>query len=154
MTPILLLSLLLAWSTAVWAAPKNANGSNSETPVSSRCVSSDGTTYVACGDMETTIAGEDVSTDVMKVEERFGYTNITTATTTVVKSGVGFLHAITVNTTAAGAITIYDNTSGAGNKIGTIKASVGEQTFIYNVAFSVGLTIVTAGASDITVSSR
>lgn len=97
---------------------------------------------------------EDNTVGCFKVEERFSYANITTATTTTVKSGAGFVHAITVNTTAAGAITIYDNTAGSGTKIGTLKASVAEQTFILNVTFGTGLTIVTAAASDITVSWR
>lgn len=82
----------------------------------------------------------------------FGYQNITTGTTTTVKSGVGILKSVTVNTTAAGAITIYDNTAGSGTKIGTLKSSVVEGTYDYNVAFGTGLTIVTAAASDITVS--
>lgn len=104
--------------------------------------------------LATTIAGEDTVNDVLKIEQRNSFTNITSATTTVVKSGAGFLHAITVNTTAAGAITIYNNTSATGTKIATIKASVAEQTFTYNVSCSTGLTIVTAAASDITVSYR
>jgi len=82
----------------------------------------------------------------------FNYTNITTGTTTVVKSGTGILHSIVVNTTAAGTITVYDNTSAAGTKIGTLKASVVEGTYIFDVSFATGLTIVTAAASDITVS--
>jgi hypothetical protein len=81
-----------------------------------------------------------------------GSRNIAAAATTVIKTGPGVLHTLTVNTTAAGAITIYDNTLAAGTKIATIKASVAEQTFTYDVAFGTGLTIVTAAASDITVS--
>jgi hypothetical protein len=86
--------------------------------------------------------------------DSYNYTNIATATTTVVKPGTGILKAITVNTTAAGAITIYDNTSAAGTKIATLKASIVEGTYEFNVAFATGLTIVTAGASDVTVSWR
>lgn len=83
----------------------------------------------------------------------FLHKNITTATTTVVKSGTGVLHSITVNTTTAFAITVYDNTAASGTKIATIAASpaIGS-TFLYDVSFNTGLTIVTAGASDITVS--
>lgn len=83
----------------------------------------------------------------------FNYNNITTATTTVIKSGKGVLHNITINTTTAFAITIYDNTAASGTKIATIAASpaIGS-TFKYDVAYTIGLTIVTAGASDITVS--
>lgn len=81
--------------------------------------------------------------------------NISTGTTTTVKSGAGVLHSITINTTAAATITIYDNTAGSGTKIGTIAASpaIGS-TFLYDCAFATGLTIVTAGASDITVNFR
>ena len=79
------------------------------------------------------------------------YRNITSATTTTVKSGAGKLHAIVVNSTAAGTIAIYDNTSAAGTLIGTLKASVVENTYFYECAFDIGLTIVTGGASNITV---
>lgn len=78
-------------------------------------------------------------------------TNITTATTTVVKSGIGRLKAIVVNTTAVGTITIYDNTSAAGTKIGILQASVLPGTFTYECRFQTGLTILTGAASDITV---
>lgn len=81
-----------------------------------------------------------------------GYVNIASATTTVVKTGQGFLNALIINTSVAGAITIYDNTSGAGQKIATIAASAGVGTYKYEVKFSTGLTVVTAGASDLTVS--
>lgn len=91
----------------------------------------------------------------MSWDTAYAYNNISTGTTTTVKSGPGVLHAITINTTAASTITIYDNTAGSGTKIGTIAASpaIGS-TFGFDVAFATGLTIVTGGASDITVSYR
>lgn len=104
--------------------------------------------------LSTLISGEDQTNNVLKVEQRFSYSHITTATTTVVKNSAGFLHAITVNTTAAGSITVYDNTAASGTVIAVLKASVGEQTFTYNVSCSNGITVVTAAASDITVSYR
>lgn len=79
------------------------------------------------------------------------YNNITTATTTTVKTGRGRLKRIVVNTTAAGAVTIYDNTAGSGTKIGTMKASIAEGSYDFDCLFITGLTIVTAGASDLTV---
>lgn len=78
--------------------------------------------------------------------------NIATATTTTVKSGKGYLNRIVINTTAAGTITIYDNTAASGTKIGILKASVAEGTYTYQGRFAIGLTIVTGAASDITVS--
>lgn len=79
------------------------------------------------------------------------YTNISSATTTTVKSGRGTLKSIVVNTAAAGAVTVYDNTAGSGTKIATLKSSVVEGVYEYNCRFITGLTIVTAAASDLTV---
>jgi hypothetical protein len=84
-------------------------------------------------------------------ERTFNYTPVTTATTTLVKSGAGIIGGISVNTTAAGTITVYDSLTASGTKIGTLKASVAEGTYLSNVTFSIGLTIVTAAASDVTV---
>lgn len=81
----------------------------------------------------------------------YSFTNITTATTTTVKSGAGTLHAIVVNTKGTSSTaTIYDNTSASGTKIGTVDTSGGTTTIIYDVAFATGLTIVTAATADIT----
>lgn len=77
---------------------------------------------------------------------------ISTATTTTVKSGTGKLHSITLGETAAGAITIYENTAASGTIIAVLKASIAEQTFVFDVRFTTGLTILTAGASKLTVS--
>lgn len=86
----------------------------------------------------------------------YNYQNITGDTTTFVKSGPGVLHTITFNAPTAGeVITLYDNTAASGNKIGTITipTTVINTTLTYDVAFWVGLTIVTATqSSDITVS--
>lgn len=86
--------------------------------------------------------------------EAYKTSYISTATTTTVKSGAGVLRSITLGETAAGAITIYDNTAGSGTVIAVLKASVAEQTFNFDVAFATGLTIVTAGASKLQVSFR
>lgn len=78
-------------------------------------------------------------------------TYISTATTTVVKSGSGILGSIVVGETAAGAITVYDNTAASGTVIAVLKASVAEGTYTFDASFSTGLTVVTAGASKVTV---
>lgn len=77
--------------------------------------------------------------------------NIATATTTTVKTGRGILGSIIVNTTAAGTITVYDSATATGTKLATFKASVVEGTYTFNCFFLTGLTVVTGGASDITV---
>ncbi len=82
------------------------------------------------------------------------YQNITTDATTTVKTGAGKLVAVCVNTPAATeTITIYDSTAASGAKIGTITLYASTNPcFIYNVSFTVGLTLVTAtAAGDITV---
>jgi hypothetical protein len=102
----------------------------------------------------TNIAGEDITNDVLKVEGRFSNTYISTATTTTVKSGTGVLHTIVLGETAAGTITVYDNTAASGTVIAVLKASIGENTFVFDTSFAVGLTIVTAAASKLTVTYR
>ena len=85
----------------------------------------------------------------------YKYKNITDQSTTTVKSGSGILHTICVNTPAASeTITLYDNTAGSGDKIGTITVYASTNPCLtYDVNFTVGLTIVTATASsDLTVS--
>lgn len=98
------------------------------------------------------IYGESSTYDRMMTMPKYSSTYISTATTTTVKSGAGVLRSITLTETAAGAITIYDNTAGSGTVLGVLKASIAEQTFTFDLSFSTGLTIVTAGASKLTVS--
>lgn len=87
----------------------------------------------------------------------YSFVNITAAapTTTVVKTGAGILHSICFNTpTATGVVTVYDNTAASGTKIATFTtaASPFPYTQILDAAFSTGLTITTATATqDITV---
>lgn len=78
-------------------------------------------------------------------------TYISTATTTTVKSGIGRLARINITETAAGTITVYDNTTGSGTILAVFKASIGENCYEFNCRFQTGLTIVTAGASKISV---
>jgi hypothetical protein len=88
------------------------------------------------------------------------YNNITSATTVTVKSGKGFLHTLTLNSYVASAtVTIYDNAAGSGTKIATITlpstiTGLAPQTITYDLAFTTGLTVVTSGATDITVTYR
>ena len=102
--------------------------------------------------------GNTANTTPWLVQQSFSNTNITTATTTTVKSGAGVLHQVTVNTkgTIASTITIYDNTAGSGTKIGTIDSLNLAGAFAYDVGFTTGLTLVTTGtvAPDISVVYR
>lgn len=97
--------------------------------------------------------------NVLAVEESGRtFSHISTSTTTTVKSGAGFLHAIIVNSlgTVASTTTVYDNTAGSGTVIAVINTLALSGTLTYDVAFSTGLTLVTTGtvAPDVTVSYR
>ena len=80
------------------------------------------------------------------------YKNITSATTTTVVAGPCELMGITVNKGVASAtVTVYDNASaGSGTTIATIAAD-NPGNFFYGTRCKNGLTIVTSGATDITV---
>ena len=88
----------------------------------------------------------------------YKYASITAAapTTTLVKSGAGFLHTITFNKpVATGTVKINDALTDTTPIIGTITTPVSPIPFTvtYDIEFTVGLTIVTAtAAQDITVS--
>lgn len=89
-------------------------------------------------------------------DQGYNYTYISTATTTVVKSGAGTLKCLAINNQIANAtITIYDNTAASGNIIAAISApaaSAVKPIFVpYDVNFTTGLTIVTSAAESLTV---
>lgn len=94
------------------------------------------------------------STNALLVEQHGSVANITTQTTTTLKTGPGILHNIIINTPlASGVITIYDNTAGSGTVIGTITLpgtllSTGPISVPYHANFNTGLTIVTSGANQ------
>lgn len=107
--------------------------------------------------MATKVAGEDLSADVMKVEGRFSTTAISTATTTTVKSGAGFVHSIQVVGGTLGAVTVYDNTAASGTVIiptHTPTASLPNPIIYLDREFGTGLTVVTAAATILIVSYR
>lgn len=86
----------------------------------------------------------------------WSYSHITTAATTVVKATSGVLHTLVINTpVASGVISIYDNASTSGTIIGiiTLPATLieGPITLEYDVYFANGLTIISSGTFDVTV---
>lgn len=80
----------------------------------------------------------------------FSFTNLSDTVSQVIKSGAGMLHAIVINASAAGIVTIYDNTVGSGTKIATLKSSLAEHTYIYDIKFSTGLYVIPAATVNIT----
>jgi len=79
------------------------------------------------------------------------YTNITSNTTTTITDRPCILHSVTVNKAAAGAITINDGTT---DTVATLKTSVAEGTYTYDVVLKNYLQVITAGSPDITVAYK
>lgn len=111
----------------------------------------------AIGDLLATLnsllAGEDLLNNVMRTQSRNNATYISTATTTVVRTGSGHLHSLVVNGGTAGTIIGYDNTAASGAIIFSFDSTNALATYIFDVIFSIGLTIVTASATKVTVST-
>jgi hypothetical protein len=102
-----------------------------------------------------TLAGEAINDDVIKVEMRGYYVSITSATTTVLKSGPGWLQGCTILGGTPGTIKIYDNTTSSGAVIAdTFTPPAGIWNIPLNASFSIGVTIVTGSAMVITCTVR
>lgn len=80
---------------------------------------------------------------------RCTYTETNTSTT--IKSGAGVLRAIVVGSTPTTAIEIYDSAGSGGTKLGELKTSIAENTYVFNCNFTKGLTISNPGGGKISV---
>jgi hypothetical protein len=97
---------------------------------------------------------EDNVAQVAKVEQRNTPTYISSATTTVVKTGSGFFHKLIVNGGTTGTIIVYDNTAASGTIIASFDTTNALASYEFNVTFATGLTIVTSAATKVTVAWR
>jgi hypothetical protein len=90
------------------------------------------------------------------MDRRVRFLNITSAATNVVKATPGLLMRVTVNKPVSGStITVYDNASAAsGTKIATITNTSDVKPYFlkFGVWAQNGITVVTSGADDVTVS--
>lgn len=84
-----------------------------------------------------------------RVYSVWAYKNLVGAATTTVKSGAGILHTFCINTVGT-TVVIFDSLAGSGNKIGSWTTTA-QGCFALDVQYTVGLTFVTVGASDLTV---
>lgn len=130
-------------------------------PISTAAVSTDPSLVVQLNPLSPgiiTLGPAIPANSVPTVGAGFTFNHISTATTTTVKGSAGVLHTLTVNNlgTVASTTTVYDNTAGSGTVIAVINTLAGQISYIYDIAFNTGLTIVTTGtvAPDITVSYR
>ncbi len=91
----------------------------------------------------------------MDIKNQYNSTNITSQTTTLVATGNGVLHSITLNKPVAGStIAFYNGIDSGGVLLGTITSPTGPQpvTLTYDIAFAVGLAVVTGTHDqDITI---
>lgn len=70
----------------------------------------------------------------------------------IVSTTPGILHSITIGETAAAAIALYDDRTGAGlNTFAILAASIPEGTYTFNVQLASGLTVAAAGNSKFTI---
>lgn len=78
-----------------------------------------GSTTAERSTLATLLAGEDLTADVLKVEER--YTAVLKSADAQVKAGAGFLHALTFSCNdaapTAGSIIVYDSLTETGTQI-------------------------------------
>jgi len=110
--------------------------------------------------LSDTLAGEDIVSDVLKVEQRFAPINV--SADTLVKSGPGQLHLMTCSsdaTATAGSIILYDNTAESGTVLHTFTVAAAYYqpfTIWFDVAFSIGLYVGYTTTADVncTVSYR
>lgn len=105
-------------------------------------------------DGDGTALNVDVAGNV-KMVYPFSYAVSSTATSTQAKTGAGFLHCVTINTDAAGALVLRDSTAKSGGTIiATIEASAPHGTYCYDVAVSNGINASSTAAVDFTLSYR
>lgn len=100
----------------------------------------------------TKIAGEDLTNDVIKVEQRVLFLNGTASA--LVKTGAGKFFGFVVNSHTSGTVKFWDQTSaGAPIILNTITLAAGPASWVFPTAivFSTGLYITIGGTIDYTV---
>ncbi len=88
--------------------------------------------------------------DISVKNKSSSFSNITTTGTTTIKSGAGIFRRLVINTkgVSSNTFTIYDNTAGSGTVIATVDTVNSTGSLEYGLAFSTGLTIVSASGTS------
>jgi hypothetical protein len=88
--------------------------------------------------------------DIFVKNQSSSFSNITTTGTTTIKSGAGIFRRLVINTkgVSSNTFTIYDNTAGSGTVIATVDTVNSTGSLEYGLAFSTGLTIVSASGTS------
>lgn len=84
-------------------------------------------------------------------EEPSLFVNVAASATTAVKTKPGILKSITVGETAAGTIIAYDSLAASGTVVATLKTSIVEGTYTFNVKCNTGITVISSANSKFTV---
>lgn len=103
--------------------------------------------------LNTLISGEDQTNNLLRTEQRNNYYHYVGTVAGTVKTSAGFIHAITVNKAGTSDLTVYDSVGTSATVIGIISGSV-EQTKIYDVSTTTGITVLGTSAIDVTISWR
>ena len=109
--------------------------------------------------LNTLIAGEDLTNNVTKVEERFSYYHHVGTAGSVsgtIKTGAGFLHTVDFGGhTSAGTYAFYDSVGTSTSVIAIVTPGATlPPTKLYDVSFATGLTVVSGSVCDLTFSYR
>ncbi len=102
--------------------------------------------------LSTRIAGEDLTNDVLKIQDSASYTNLSASA--LIKTGAGVLKGIVVNSHSSGTLKLWDNTSAATTVLfNTITFAAGSGIVINlpAVEFSTGLYATIGRTADITL---
>jgi hypothetical protein len=106
----------------------------------------------------TLLAGEDLTNDVLKVEQRYTSSYVLTSDT-LIKSGSGEIHTITISQNdaapTAGTIDVYDNITASGSKLFTwtlTTAVFNPFTVTLDQTFATGLYLDFTTTADVAVS--
>lgn len=97
--------------------------------------------------------GEDISADTQRISNSGTPLRISSATTTLVAAGRGVLKALVVEVPLTGIVTIYDNTSAAGTILHILPVGWPAGVYPFGDDFTTGITIVTAAADRLTVTT-
>jgi hypothetical protein len=106
------------------------------------------------GDLQLDTAGS------LVITQKLRFLNFVTAGTTVIKTGIGKLSSVCLNSIGgtSGSLILYDNTAGSGTRFGLYTPQTGFNTYfapqcqeIGGAVFSTGLTAVVTGNSDWTI---
>lgn len=96
----------------------------------------------------------DLNDSVQAFHDDYNVTNVTTDTTTTIKAEAGRIGSIRVLGGTLGNVTVYDNTAGSGTVLVPTFTPDKGQILLQNCKFNVGLTIVTAAATIVSVKWR